>query len=128
MESGKDIPAHWRALAYLAGAALLLALVLTQAFSVIAQDKGAPVAAAPQPQPVYLTKEQAADWQAINLRLDALNAQLQALQNQRDTLIVLWFMRGGATEATHELKLVPTQDGRLYFPPLVKTVSDAKKQ
>lgn len=120
MDTRKDISAHWRALAYLAGAVLLLALVLTQAFSVIAQDKGAPVASTPQPQPVYLTKEQAADWQAINLRLDALNAQLQSLQNQRDTLMVLWFMRGGATEATHELKLVPTQDGRLYFPPLVK--------
>lgn len=128
MESGKDISAHWRKIAYLAGAALLLALILTQTYAVIAQDKGAPVTTAPRPQPVYLTKEQANDWQAINLRLDALNAQLQALQNQRDTLMVLWFMRGGATEATHELKLVPTQDGRLHFPPLVKPAVGAKKQ
>ena len=121
MDTRKDISAHWRALAYLAGAALLRALVLTQAFSVIAQDKGAPVATAPQPQPVYLTKEQAADWQAINM-------QIQILQGQRDNLMLLAFVRGGATEATHELKLVPTQDGRLYFPPLVKPAPDAKKQ
>jgi hypothetical protein len=128
MESGKDVSAHWRTFAYLAGAALLLALVLTQAFSVIAQDKGAPVTATPQPQPVYLTKEQANDWQMINLRLDALSAELRALQGQRDSLMLLAFLRGGATEVTHELKLVPTQDGRLYFPPVVKPAPDAKKQ